>query len=569
MIKLKIVSSLEKALLEENIEGFRSLDRISVLKGERLSFQLLHTFCPTPALDPLERNRADCVLTAEGALIQYATFRDVCNVPVERPTVEKAVGDEDYIRKRPGLCPDLLRPLHYENHVICVPNLLAAVWVEINIPEDISAGEYVLKCKLDATATVKGSAECALTVEVIDAVMPKEEIYFTQWLHCDCLANYYNVEVWSERHWQIIENFARVAAKNGINMLLTPVFTPPLDTAVGGERRTTQLVGVTKNGENYSFDFTLLDRWVQMCDRIGIKYLEISHLFTQWGAYHAPKVMATVNGEYKRIFGWDTEAAGESYSTFLRTFLTALLSHMKENGNDRRCFFHISDEPGIAHLDSYKAAKAVVSKILAGYTIMDALSKYEFYKDGLVETPIPSSNHIAPFIEANAPNLWTYYCCSQTQKVSNRFIAMTSWRNRSIGFQMYKYDIVGFLHWGYNFYANYGSADVINPYLQQDGDGWVSPGDAYSVYPSHTGEALESLRIVVFYEALQDMKAMKLCEKYYGKAAVIKQIDAAIGTSVTFDTCAKSADAILNLREKVNTMIKAAIESGTSLGKKA
>ncbi|MBP3604973.1 MAG: DUF4091 domain-containing protein [Clostridia bacterium] len=562
MIQTKIVSSLEKALLEENIEGFQPLDRISALKGERLSFQLLHTFRPSPAMDPLERNRAKCKLKAEGELIQYATLRDVCNVPVERPTVEKAVGDEDYISKRPGLFPDLLRPLHYENSVICAPNLLASVWVEINIPEDISAGEYVLKFMLDASESGKGFAESVITVEVINAVIPKEDIYLTQWMHCDCLANYYNVEVWSERHWEIVENFARVAVKNGINMLLTPVFTPPLDTEIGGERRTTQLVGVKKDADGYSFDFSLLDRWVEMCDRIGIKYFEISHLFTQWGAHHAPKVMAMVDGEYKRIFGWDTEAAGESYAAFLRAFLKALLCHMKKNGNDQRCFFHISDEPGIAHLESYKAAKAIVSEILEGYTIMDALSKYEFYKDGLVETPIPASNHIAPFIEANAPNLWTYYCCSQTQKVSNRFIAMTSFRNRSIGFQMYKYDIVGFLHWGYNFYANYGSVDVINPYLQQDGDGWVSPGDAYSVYPSHTGEALESLRIVVFYEALQDMKAMKLCEKYYGKAAVVKEIDAAIGTSVTFDTCAKSADAILKLREKINAMIKSAVENG-------
>ena len=200
MIQTKIVSSLEKALLEENIEGFQPLDRISALKGERLSFQLLHTFRPSPAMDPLERNRAKCKLKAEGELIQYATLRDVCNVPVERPTVEKAVGDEDYISKRPGLFPDLLRPLHYENSVICAPNLLASVWVEINIPEDISAGEYVLKFMLDASESGKGFAESVITVEVINAVIPKEDIYLTQWMHCDCLANYYNVEVWSERH---------------------------------------------------------------------------------------------------------------------------------------------------------------------------------------------------------------------------------------------------------------------------------------------------------------------------------------------------------------------------------
>ena len=131
----------------------------------------------------------------------------------------------------------------------------------------------------------------------------------------DCLANYYHCEPWSERHWEIVENFARTARENGINLLLTPLFTPALDTAVGGERTTTQLLDITVTRANgaseYSFGFEKLDRWIDMCNRVGIEFFEISHLFTQWGAGHAPKVMATVDGEYKRIFGWDTDATGE------------------------------------------------------------------------------------------------------------------------------------------------------------------------------------------------------------------------------------------------------------------
>jgi hypothetical protein len=70
------------------------------------------------------------------------------------------------------------------------------------------------------------------------------------------------------------------------------------------------------------------------------------------------------------------------------------------------------------------------------------------------------------------------------------------------------------------------------------------------------GTALESSRIIVFFEALQDMKAMKLCEKYYGKEAVVKVIDEVIGCDVTFDDCATNADQILTIRETINAMIK-------------
>ncbi len=552
MIKLKITSSLEKSMLEDKIEKFVPLERISALRGERLSFQIFNTF-EYPAGNPT--NIPFAKLTAEGELAKYATFREVGNIPVERPTLDACPHDNDYISKKPGVYPDILRPLRGGDTACPIPFYLSSVWVEIDIPEDIEAGEYDFKVTFDGN---KGDfAEASIKIEIIDALLPKEDIYFTQWFHCDSLALYYNIDVWSERHWEIIENFARVAVKNGINMLLTPVFTPPLDTAVGGERLTTQLVGVTKCNEEYSFDFTLLDRWIDMCDRIGIKYFEISHFFTQWGAEHAPKVMATVNGEYKKIFGWETEAAGAEYSKFLRTFLVEFIAHMKKLGRDRDCFYHISDEPRFEHLDNYKAARAVIADIIDGYPIMDAISNYDFWKLGLMDIPIPASDHIEPFIEGGVPALWTYYCCSQSRNVSNRFVTMQSWRNRSIGFQMYKYGIEGFLHWGYNFYQNFRSVDLINPYLVQDGNGWVQAGDAFSVYPAQNGEALESLRIIVFNEALQDIKAMKLCEKYYGKEAVVKLIDEAIGTNVTFKTCAKSADQILSLREKINEMIKA------------
>ena len=559
MIKTKIVSSLEKVLLEDSFDSYKPLEYISALRGERISFQIIHTFEYSRAdMDLWAMDHSYTKIEPEGELKDYISIRDVCNVGVERPTLARSLTDEDYISKRPGLFPDVLRPLHMEGRISPSPYLLNTVWVEINIPENFKPGKQ--KLTFAFTDADGETTSLSLEIEIIDAVLPKDEIYYTQWFHTDSLANYYNVPVWSERHWEIIENFARVAVKNGINMLLTPVFTPPLDTEIGGERLTTQLVGVTKVGKDYSFDFALLDRWIDMCNRVGIKYFEINHFFTQWGAKHAPKVMATVDGEYKRIFGWETDAAAGEYGIFLRAFLSEFLIHMKKRGDDKRCFFHISDEPHIQHTESYKAAREIISDLLDGYVIMDAISDYDFFKLGILDTPIPANNHIEKFLENKVPGLWTYYCCAQLIGVSNRLIAMTSYRNRSIGFQMYKYDIVGFLQWGFNFYNNRHSHDSINPYLQQDGDNWVPAGDAFSVYPERDGTALESLRLVVFHEALQDMKAMKLCESFYGKDAVVKVIDDAMGLDVNFETCAKSADTILSMREKINTMIKNAVK---------
>ena len=546
MLKVKTVSALEKAFADQKIEEFRELKKISALRGERVAFQILHID------EDSTTNHELATFTYGGELAKYATVRTVMSVPVML-AVYPTTKCDNFLRKAPGMYPDLLIPMHYENSLTVYPNALGAVYVEIDIPDEGVVGE----CDFTAEISYAGKTEnLTFTVEVIDAKIPENELFVTQWFHCDCLAQYYNVPVWSEEHWRIVEAFVTVAVKNGINLLLTPVFTPPLDTKIGGERLTNQLVGITLEGGKYSFDFTLLTRWIEMCDRCGIKYFEIAHFFTQWGAKHAPKIMATVDGEYKKIFGWETDAHGDEYREFLNAFIPALLSFMKARGDDKRCLFHVSDEPTLPNLESYKQSKAMVADMLQGYTVMDALSNYDFYRDGIVTTPIPANNHIAPFIENKTPNLWTYYCCAQYEGVSNRFLAMPGARTRSIGMQMYKYDIVGFLQWGYNFYNNRYSVNPINPYLDQSGDNFVPAGDMYSVYPAESGEAYESLRICTFFDALQDIAAMKLCEKYYNKEEIVDAIERVFGGEIRFDVCARESSQMHAVRECVNEMIK-------------
>ena len=124
---------------------------------------------------------------------------------------------------------------------------------------------------------------------------------------------------------------------------------------------------------------------------------------------------------------------------------------------------------------------------------------------------------------------------------------------------MYKFNIEGFLQWGYNFYNNQRSTDQINPYLECGANLIFAGGDAFSVYPAHDGTALESARIIVFHEALQDIKAMKLCESLYSHDEVVSAMEEVFGKKITFETCTKSSDMMLRIREKVNMMIKARV----------
>ena len=258
------------------------------------------------------------------------------------------------------------------------------------------------------------------------------------------------MDIFSERHWSIIENFVAFAVQHSINTILTPIHTLPLDTEVGGERLTVQLIDVTAelgpSGDIYTFNFEKLERWVQMCRRVGVEYFEMAHLFTQWGAKHAPKIMGIKNGSYTRLFGWETDATGQSYANYLQQMLPALISKLRSWGIADKTIFHISDEPGLDDLDVYMATRNIVSPLLAGFKIVDALTNYDFYKQGAVDVPIPAVDHIEPFLEGDVPELWCYYCCVQSYKVPNHFFMQPSYRNRILGVLLYKYNIAGFLH---------------------------------------------------------------------------------------------------------------------------
>ena len=540
----KQVSSLEKVFLTGN-ETMKELKSASALKGERYSYQIAFY------LEGIEG--FELYAEKSGDLQENMSIRIVGNVPAERTVIERMY-DDDYITAGPGIFPDVLYP--YEPAKCkAVPYRWHSIWITIEIPEDCKAGIYRPAVTL-CNEKFGVREEITLDLEIIDAVLPPQEMIYTQWFHSDCIASYYNIPVFSEKHWELIDKFIALAAYTGINMILTPLFTPPLDTAVGGERPTVQLVGVTLKNGVYHFDFSKLDRWIDICKKNSIQYFEMSHLFTQWGAEFTPKIVACVDGTEEKIFGWHKRADSPEYKAFLDAFLPELVDYLNHKGIAQHTYFHVSDEPRLKHKEQYKTAKDLIKSHLKGFKIIDALSEPDFYQEGLVEYPIPHTGEAEAFHKLGVKEFWTYYCCGQAEKLSNRFFAMPSYRTRIIGTQFYKFNVQGFLQWGYNFYYSRYSTCSINPYLVTDALGGFPAGDSFSVYPYQDGP-VESLRSVVFYEALQDVRAFRLLEEKIGYDAVLELLESE-GT-ITFTEYPRSAEFLLNLREKINQTIKCSI----------
>ena len=146
--------------------------------------------------------------------------------------------------------------------------------------------------------------------------------------------------------------------------------------------------------------------------------------------------------------------------------------------------------------------------------------------------------------------MWGYYCCAQTWEVSNRFLAMSSERTRIIGTQIYKFNLKGFLQWGYNFYYTQYSKKKITPYKVTDAGGAFPSGDAFSVYPYKDG-AMPSLRLKVFKEALDDVSLLYMLEEKIGKEQTVALLEEVANQEITFKKYPLREEFFASLRKKI------------------
>lgn len=569
MIATKLFSDLT-LITPQDGSSEPELQAYTICKNEQFSFQLAYKFFDDPNV---EKNPEEL----------HFFIRLKTDLPVSTYHVSCVPVMHSYSRITPalpiGMYPDILLPKQTNPTVLkqTIRNKpgyryieagerqsLAAyndswrqTWFTVNEDrENLSSGIHEIKLELyDISNNLVG--ENLLTLEVLDISLPEQTLYYTNWFHNDCLSDFYDLPLFSDEYYRVFGEFLRTAVKNGMNMLLLPAFTPALDTAIGQERKTVQLVQVEKMDTGYRFDFTAMKRYIDEARSAGIRYFEHAHFFTQWGAAHAPKIMGTEKGKYKRLFGWDTDAAGEDYRAFLRQYIPAVREFLRQEGLEKTTLFHISDEPSDANFETYQRSASGIRDLLEGCTVGDALSDYKYYESGLVSTPIARTNNAGDFVD-RCDDLWIYYTGGECYDgLSNRLIQLPRERNRAMGWQLYWAKAKGFLHWGYNFYYGRLSHGLYDPALDPC-CGFANAGTTYSVYPGRGGVPLQSIHQKIFTDALTDHRALQLLESLAGREVSMALIREHFGEP-SFYTTPETPAAHLKFRSAVNEKIKSYI----------
>ncbi|MBE6595910.1 MAG: DUF4091 domain-containing protein [Ruminococcaceae bacterium] len=537
---------------------------VSALRNEPVSFCLafraMYEKSPTERIPDLP---ISVVAECEG--VEIASYA-IGSVPLDATLCEDGAG-------KTGPVPDVLLPRitvpeirvgdqrlpFYEvgqNYLLNASAVsTGGVWFTFNEEgRMLEPGERSVSVRVISLTTGEVIREHVLRVNVIDAALPEEDFLYTNWFHYDCLADYYGVELYSDAYFEILKSYVKNAVRHGQNTLLTPAFTPALDTAVGMERRNVQLVGVSVRDGAYDFDFSLLERFVRMALDCGITHIEHCHLFSQWGAASAINIYGERDGEYGRLFSCEDAADGERYADFLQAYLPAFLDFARRLGIEDRLLFHVSDEPKDVQLPQYARAYGVVRELLAGHRFGDALSHYELYQSGVVETPIVATAFAEDFRD-RCGNFMLYYTGgTPDERLSNRMLTSAPWKTRILGTQLFAYRATGFLHWGYNYYYGRMSYGIFDPKIDPCGYRNM-PGVSYIAYPGFDRRAYPSVREKQMRDAVSDFLALHALEKRLGREETERLLALWLGEKPTVYTLPQSGEAMLALRARINAAL--------------
>lgn len=535
-------SSLEK-ISANQAKDIPVITSLEGLWGETVSFQISCEFHPEYYDDYYSIVSVACPgLDADVFQVEAA--------PCTYPCGPEASGA--YLTKTPALIPDIL--VLYQREPVRLNHYLSRVfWVDVTIPEGSESTEILVNFH-----SRKGEVQhrTGILLNVVPVKLPEQTIRHTEWFYSDCLCNQYGLEMFSEEFFSIAERYIRCAAAHGIDTLLTPVFTPSLDIEPYSRRLPGQLVRIYRNEKEFSFDFSMLDRWINMARDCGIRYFEIAPFFTQWGAKFAAEIYLETPSSRKTLFGWDTPSHSKEYADFLKQFLPSLVKQLELSGIKENTYFHISDEPSLEHLENYQTARDMIVPYIDGCLVIDALSNYEFYSKKIVSIPVAAEDFLEPFLkEDRKGQLWTYSCCCQDKLVPNVFISMPSIRGRILGVLMYKENLNGFLRWGYNFWNSQFSKHAIDPFRVTDAEFGFPSGDGFLVYPGKDGFPITSLRLKNLRDAFQDYRALYALEKRIGRQNVLSLVKKYLGT-ISFTQYPVGERCFICFRQAVNHCLK-------------
>lgn len=511
-------------------EGYRPTSEtkpldIYVLKNESFGLQISITF-----------DKDTWVNLNDDESLPYRGLVERCRLDLQgdysygKIYFEELVTDDDNISKRDLISHKSAKLLKKGTHYF---------WMDLKYS---TSGIHKLSLKQFVNINYepeKLEKEIVQNIEVSTVTAPKEsKFYLDLWQHLTSLSRYYQVPLWSDEHFRIIENYLEPLkeANQKVSDLVVTDYPWAGQGCYAEEENPSSLyeyniVQVSQKDGKIRCDFSNLDRYLTLAKKYQMDdEIDSFGLLGNWSA----KDFGNPLSDYRDPLRIRYYNLNEHHFDFihnkiqLKAYLTQLFKHLQDLGVWDKVLI-MADEPNDLKItESYQSFLQECSELPIGYKFAvlhdrvlkdqnKLLENYSIISSILCDN-IHDSNSI---VTKSLPQLTWYTCCFP--KNLNQFVRSPLMESRLVGPLTYLFNMKGFLRWNYCLWVNNPAEDITYKNWK-----W-SAGDMFFVYPGKNGKPEYSLRFKQIIYGIQDFNFFKYCEEKVGRTVVLEVLQKLTG----------------------------------------
>lgn len=418
------------------------------------------------------------------------------------------------------ICPDAL-PIYEVADAIVRPEGPEAqhgaqrpIWLTLDVPRDAKPGDYPAYLLVEDIYKNTVPDTLRFTVRVLDRQLPAPKDYkfnLDMWQQPYAISRFYNVEPWSEKHFEYLKPYAQLLARGGQKLASAILIYEPW-----GEQSRDKFLPMIetvkdKNG-NWKYDYTIFDKYVEFMAENGVDGGIECFSMIPWNMSF--RYFDEASNSYKTL---QAVAKSKEYRDFWFPFVKSFADHLRKKGWFEKTIMSI-DERQLPDMlvvyDLIQEAAPGMKIALAGNYHKELEDKVDMYTV-TVGAEFPEDARKRRH-EKGKINL-RYTCCSTMEP--NIFSNNEPIDAAFLPVHCYAVGADGYLHWAFSNWTENPVNDT-RFYL-------FAPGDTYCVYP-YGGSSVRYERMIEGIEMTEKIRILRDELKAKGNKTALMELDAAL-----------------------------------------
>ena len=519
-MKFKITHEHIKINSRTQIDSVETLNQLVVAKNQTVSFQII---MDTKMLSIINTSN-EMALTSD---IDVSRFRvKVTSLYPTQLFNEMTLQDADGMRYA-----DIIS---HKPYVKASADMVHAVWVDIHVLtnceeiSNVNVEIFMAKSINDEQKVFESKIE--LKVLNVELPVPSEyKIYLDLWQHNASIARYFEVPLWSDLHFNIIEKSVKLLSFLGQKSIMIIGSETPWngwgshlmskDGTALYEHSIIQLVKL-KDG-CLKADFSIMQRYIDLCSKYGInKDISLYGLVGVWNLPLYPSRKIENYPETLLIRYYDESSACYKFiktSEDVIEYLKLVINYFKDTNQLDKVRI-AADEPKQEEykIKQYYESISILKEIEPTIRFKVAIDKdgvMDEFKDTVSDicSSFPCTTRYHKKLGNNIRKLW--YVCNIPDK-PNTFLNSSLIEARVLGSLTYVFNYDGLLRWSFTCWTKNPRENI--QYATQG----FPVGDLNLVYPEENGDIAISLRYKALQRGIEDYEIIR-CLIDQGKKEVV------------------------------------------------